>query len=176
MCKIILELFRMTLKVYVLKCEGDYFYIGVSDDVIQSFTEHRAGLGGQWTKIHTPVSVDAIIDNAESYDESLMLKEYMYKYGVDRVRGGPYENVLLYAEQAEYLRREMLVFTLTKIGQSGGTVEAENIPDTDMCDELANAFGDFGLNKIGCKRCGGEGHMASGCYASHDVNHNEIMD
>jgi len=166
----------MTLKVYVLRCVGDYFYVGVSDDVEHSYMEHCAGLGVQWTKIHTPVGVDAVIDNAESYHESLMLKEYMYKYGVDHVRGGPYENVVLYAEQAEYLRREMLVFTLTKIGQNGGAVEAEKIPDTDMCDDLADAFREFGVSKNVCKRCGGEGHEAAGCYASHDMNHNEIMD
>jgi hypothetical protein len=82
--------------IYVLHCDEDTYYIGVTDDYEKRMSEHFSGVGALWTKKHHPQSVietypwgecqwkDGTIFEIE--DEITIT--YMKKHGVANVRGG----------------------------------------------------------------------------------------
>ena len=142
----------MPLAVYVLACRGNNYYVGVADNVEAAYMEHYMGVGSEWTRLHTPIRVERVIPDAESYDESALLRHYFLLHGVDRVRGGPYTTVVLTEAQKTSL--------------------AHLLGDAD---ELMGAFANIALTTEACARCGGSGHRAKLCMASHDINCNEIQ-
>jgi hypothetical protein len=56
--------------------------------------------------MYRPVSVERTIESQTLFDEDNYTKEYMKKYGVDKVRGGSYANIILTDEQEATLKRE----------------------------------------------------------------------
>lgn len=79
-----------TTNIYILKLQGGRYYIGKSDNVSKRYEQHLNGSGSSWTNKYKPISVDKIISNASAFDEDKYTKEYMSKYGMDKVRGGSY--------------------------------------------------------------------------------------
>jgi len=92
--------------IYIIRLQGGYYYIGKSDNVMLRYKQHLDGKGSIWTKMYRPVSVERIIESQTSFDEDNYTKEYMKKYGVDKVRGGSYANMILTDEQEATLKRE----------------------------------------------------------------------
>jgi len=43
--------------VYILLCEDKSLYTGITTDVARRFKEHRAGVGGHYTRAHRPKKV-----------------------------------------------------------------------------------------------------------------------
>jgi predicted GIY-YIG superfamily endonuclease len=84
-----------TTNIYILKLQGGRYYIGKTDNVSKRYEQHLNGVGSSWTNKYKPISVDKIISNASPFDEDKYTKEYMSKYGMDKVRGGSYVNVEL---------------------------------------------------------------------------------
>lgn len=74
--------------VYVLKCEDDCYYIGITTCLNQRLGQHWAGDGAKWTRLHKPVSVVDIVYPATLVSENEITKKYMALYGEDKVRGG----------------------------------------------------------------------------------------
>jgi predicted GIY-YIG superfamily endonuclease len=75
--------------VYVLKLEDDCWYVGITLDLNKRMGQHFMGEGSKWTKLHKPIGVDKIIYPAlVDTLENDTTKEYMEKYGKDKVRGG----------------------------------------------------------------------------------------
>ena len=81
--------------IYILRLEGGRWYIGKSDDVLNRYQQHIAGNGSVWTKKYKPISVHMIINNVSSFEEDKLTKEYMSKYGINKVRGGSYTQIKL---------------------------------------------------------------------------------
>ena len=94
-----LPLKTMELILFVFKLQEDKYYLGFTTDYERIFVEWKVGFGPEWTKKYRPVSVELIIENAEGYHETQVLYEYFKKYGIDAVRGGPYQSVELTKEQ-----------------------------------------------------------------------------
>lgn len=93
--------------IYILRLQGGHYYIGKTDNnVMQRYKQHLDGKGSIWTKTYRPVSVERTIKSQTSFDEDNYTKEYMKKYGVDKVRGGSYANLILTDEQEATLKRE----------------------------------------------------------------------
>lgn len=93
--------------IYILRLQGGHYYIGKTNkNVMQRYKQHLDGKGSMWTKMYRPVSVDSIMESQTSFDEDNYTKEYMKKYGVDKVRGGSYANLILTDEQEATLKRE----------------------------------------------------------------------
>lgn len=92
--------------IYIIRLQGGHYYVGKSDNVMQRYKQHLDGKGSTWTKMYRPVSVERTIESQTSFDEDNYTKEYMKKYGVDKVRGGSYANIVLTDEQEATLRRE----------------------------------------------------------------------
>jgi predicted GIY-YIG superfamily endonuclease len=96
-----------TTNIYILKLQGGRYYIGKSDNVLKRYEQHLNGNGSSWTKKYKPISVDKIIPNASAFDEDKYTKEYMSKYGMDKVRGGSYVNVELDEFQKQSINTEI---------------------------------------------------------------------
>ena len=79
--------------IYVLRLEGDRYYIGKSDNVMNRYQQHLNGNGSAWTRKYKPVSLEKTIENVSSFEEDKITKEYMSTYGIDKVRGGSYVEV-----------------------------------------------------------------------------------
>ena len=43
--------------MYVLRCRGDSFYTGMTNDVSRRFSEHVTGHGSRYTRAHLPVTL-----------------------------------------------------------------------------------------------------------------------
>jgi predicted GIY-YIG superfamily endonuclease len=92
--------------IYIIRLQGGHYYVGKSDNVMQRYKQHLDGKGSTWTNMYRPVSVERTIESQTSFDEDTYTKEYMKKYGVDKVRGGSYANMVLTDEQEATLKRE----------------------------------------------------------------------
>jgi putative endonuclease len=43
--------------VYILRCKDKSLYAGITTDVERRFKEHRAGIGGHYTRSHKPEKI-----------------------------------------------------------------------------------------------------------------------
>ena len=77
--------------LYVLKLEGDNWYVGMSYNLNIRWAQHWSGNGAKWTKLHPPISVERVIfDATEEGIENRITLQMMEIYGNDKVRGGSY--------------------------------------------------------------------------------------
>jgi hypothetical protein len=93
--------------IYILRLKGGRYYIGKSDNVNARYQQHLNGSGSAWTRKYAPLSLERTIEHASAFDEDKYTKEYMAKYGIDKVRGGSYVQLKLSEEQTELLQREI---------------------------------------------------------------------
>lgn len=124
------------MRIYVLKCEHDTFYIGkTSRSVKKRFEEHSSSgfsgsayrgsavlgsasagsslgflgsavSGSAWTKLHKPIEIIEEFEQKSVFDEDNKTKEYMMRYGIDNVRGGTYSSLKLSKEELLFLKKE----------------------------------------------------------------------
>ena len=110
-----------TTNIYILKLKEGKYYIGKSNNVLNRFQQHVNGNGSSWTKKYKPISIEKTIENVSSFEENKITKEYMYKYGIDNVRGGSYIEIKLTDLQKETLCKEIWRANdlCTRCGRSG---------------------------------------------------------
>ena len=101
----------MNSNIYILELENDKFYIGKTNDVGERYKEHLNGEGNIWTKNNKPKSIIETIENCSLYDLDEYVKEYMKKYGIDNVRGGSYNQIILNTDTMRYLDEELNMFS-----------------------------------------------------------------
>ena len=97
----------MTTNIYILKLKGGNYYIGKTNNLEKRFLEHVSGKGSAWTTKHEPIEVSQVISNASPFDEDRYVKEYMHKYGINKVRGGTYVTEELDETQEYNLKKEI---------------------------------------------------------------------
>ena len=177
--------------IYVLRLEGGRYYIGKSDNVMNRCQQHLDGTGSAWTKKYKPVSVVKIIENVSSFEEDKTTKEYMSKYGIDKVRGGSYVEVELDDFQKETLNREIwgakdlckncgrsghfVKDCHAKTNVLGNTIEYEESSDEwecEYCDRtFTTAFG-CGVHEKSCKEKNAKPSKKEGsCYRCGRTGH-----
>ena len=78
----------MTTNIYVLKLEGNRYYVGKAQDPMRRYQEHMNGEGSAWTRRYPAVSLEETRTGVSPFEEDKVTKEYMAKYGIDKVRGG----------------------------------------------------------------------------------------
>ena len=169
-----------TTNIYVLRLEGGRYYIGKSNNVIQRYQEHLKGTGSAWTKKYKPVSLVKTIDNVSPFQEDATTKEYMSKYGIDKVRGGSYVQIELDAVQLEALNREirMSMDVCAKCGKAGhfggdcyvkgrGEKQTRTMLVTKAYAQAQKKTPTMVVRKKEdtCYRCGRSGHYSPDCYA-----------
>ena len=160
----------MSTNIYVLRLEGGKYYVGKSNNVINRYQEHLNGNGSAWTRKYKPISLEKTIANVSPFEEDKVTKEYMSKYGIDKVRGGSYIEVELSEFHTDALKMEIWAAKdlCTQCGRyghfvkdcyattdaSGNKIEFENHADEwgcDYCDRtFTTAFG-CGIHEKSCK-------------------------
>ena len=75
--------------VYVLKCEDDCWYIGVSSNLNARLAQHFHGTGAVWTRKHKPIKLIEVHVGGEN-KENEITEKYIEKYTLDKVSGGKY--------------------------------------------------------------------------------------
>ena len=173
--------------IYVLRLEGGRYYVGKSDNVMNRYKQHIEGSGSAWTRKHKPVSLEKIIENVSSFEEDKVTKEYMSKYGIDKVRGGSYVEMELSDFHTDALKMEIWAAKdlCTQCGRpghfvkdchaktdaSGNKIEYEK--DNEKSCKVKNKKTPY-VNQTTskkdsvCYRCGRPGHYSPDCYARTD--------
>lgn len=63
--------------LYILLCEGNTLYTGITTDVERRFQEHCSGKGGNYTRAHKPLKV--IYSEAVGTRSEALKREYEVK-------------------------------------------------------------------------------------------------
>jgi len=156
--------------IYVLLLEGGRYYIGKSDDVLNRYQQHLNGYGSAWTKKYKPLSLERTITGVSPFEEDKITKEYMSKYGIEKVRGGSYVEIELSEFHIEALKMEIwgAKNLCTQCGRAGHYVkdcravtdvsgnkieyEEEIVWECEFCDRtFATKFGCSVHEKSCCK-------------------------
>lgn len=95
-------------KIYVLELERGKYYIGRTEYEDLRIIQHNIGKGAAWTSKFPPLAVIEVRVCNSPFEEDMVTKEYMAKFGVDNVRGGSYVKIVLDSVQVEAITRELL--------------------------------------------------------------------
>jgi predicted GIY-YIG superfamily endonuclease len=152
--------------IYVLKLEGGKYYIGKSNNVMNRFQQHLNGTASAWTKKYKPISVEKTIENVSTFEEDKVTKEYMSKYGIDRVRGGSYVEVELSEFHRGALNMEIWAAKdlCTQCGRSGHFMK-DCYATTDVSGNKIEyeESSDKEADEWGCEYCDRTFTTAFGC-------------
>jgi len=158
----------MSTNIYILRLEGGRYYIGKSDNVLNRYQQHLNGYGSAWTKKYKPVSLERTIENVSSFEEDKITKEYMSKYGIDKVRGGSYVEV----ELSDFHKAAIQMETwgakdlCTQCGRAGHFVSkcyATTDVDGNKLEEEESSSDEEDELRWGCDYCDRSFATAFGC-------------
>jgi predicted GIY-YIG superfamily endonuclease len=99
----------MATYVYVLELEGGHYYVGKTMDLKSRLAQHMNGIGSAWTTLHRPVGTTFLETRpmTSDFDEDIVTKEYMRRYGIDKVRGAGYTFMEIPADMVRTLQHEL---------------------------------------------------------------------
>lgn len=97
--------------VYVLELKANQYinryYVGITDNLEKALKEHQNGNGGLWTKIYKPLRIYQTFNTEYSViPVDSIVKHLMKLYGVEQVRGGSYDALVLTDTQYKNLEQE----------------------------------------------------------------------
>lgn len=116
--------------IYVLRCEDGCYFIGhTRRDYFSDVDKHFQGGAIGWTNLHKPIRLHLLRYFCDEGDVDVYTRAYMYRYGIDKVRGGRYSECVLSVQQIE---------------------EIEEIEDIDNDNTLCKKCGLFGHNTTKC--------------------------
>ena len=117
--------------LYALELTESKWYIGLAVDMKECYSAHQQGMVCEWTRAYPPIRIVSetpiVYTDAESQGDDTdrfvaharlnerhkkehdMLVEYMTRYGVDAVRGGPYQDVHLSEFHAHIAKRDVYI-------------------------------------------------------------------
>jgi cellular nucleic acid-binding protein len=186
--------------IYILELENKKYYVGKTTNPNFRIDSHFNSNGSAWTKKYKPIRLYQLIPDCDDYDEDKYTKIYMDKYGIDNVRGGTYSQINLDENTIESLLKMNQTVTnkCYLCGKSGhfakncqkdngvqGLIKSgENLFSCEYCDiEFTNKTKcyehEYKCSKIfknTCYKCGRNGHNINTCYATTDINNDELSE
>ena len=81
--------------IYVLKLDQDKYYVGRTRSLQNRIDAHFQHRGAEWTKMHPPIQVVKIIEDAEAFEEDKQVLQLMEQHGIENVRGGSFSRIKL---------------------------------------------------------------------------------
>ncbi|EAQ6056877.1 GIY-YIG nuclease family protein, partial [Salmonella enterica] len=149
--------------VYVWELEGGNYYIGMTVRLKNRNFEHISKRGSDWTKKHKPIKLiekTNFLSDDINYVyriENVKTFEYMFRYGIDKVRGGTfstadtlYKSIILkyirkykytlsvYEEIMTYIRPELVPNNLWGLVRIHKNDLYKNISSLEKINELLN--------------------------------------
>ena len=120
--------------VYVLQLEGGRYYIGKTTDILSRFILHMKRRGSSFTRKYRVIDIELFKKCAGPFDEDNLTKEYMYKYGIEYVRGGSYTSEILEEYQLRSLEKELC----TAYNKCYSCGKSGHVYMQDICNEVNN--------------------------------------
>jgi putative endonuclease len=99
---------RRVYYVYILRCEKNCLYTGITSDVERRFREHCEGKGAKYTKTHPPLGVEAVWEAVNKNDASRLeyrIKALTKEEKEDLILNGEKELVLKVGEEKLSFKR-----------------------------------------------------------------------
>ena len=150
--------------IYVLKLKHDKYYVGKTDNPNFRLSNHFDSNGSEWTKKYKPITIHEIRSGCDSKDETIITQEYMEKYGIDNVRGGPWCRINI-DDQKQFIQNMI-------------NSESDNCYKCGKPGHFANQcnYVKKYVKKNVCERCGRTGHTYENCYASSHIDGEYLSD
>ena len=96
---------RKMVYIYVLQLQQNKYYVGKTHNPQFRLDAHFDAGGSAFTKRFKPVQIHELRPNCSDHDEQRITQEYMSKYGVQNVRGGPWTQILLTDETEDFIQK-----------------------------------------------------------------------
>lgn len=93
--------------IYILKLSNGKYYVGKTDNINKRFSQHLNGVGAKWTEKYKPLDILVSFKSTSIWDEDNYTLEYMYKYGIENVRGGRYVQIVLTKSDIKNITRSI---------------------------------------------------------------------
>ena len=74
--------------VYVLLCENNSLYTGISNHPEQRFLDHKKGKGGKYTRLHKPLKIiylEKVSSKSEALKRELQIKSWSRIKKIERL-------------------------------------------------------------------------------------------
>jgi len=117
------------MKCFAIKFNNGLYFITSADDPQLPFNDFlKRGF--------YPVSIESVIDNSESYHEWALFREYLAKYGIDRVRGASYTEFILTDIQRKTLIQFMNSWSPVRKTEPDIDLIAEKLNNISLSDNI----------------------------------------
>ena len=155
--------------IYVLKLETNKYYVGKTVNPTYRLKYHFGENGSLWTRKYNPISIHELRPNRPATDEQIVTQEYMSKYGIENVRGGPWCKITLSEVEKQHIKHinQSNLDSCYKCGKSGHfSSNCRSKKVTNSVHRKVNV----------CERCGRGSHSTYKCYATTDIDGNYLLD
>jgi len=161
--------------IYVLKCQGNKFYVGKTEDPQFRLDTHFKEGGSVWTKKYKPIQIHELIPDQTDHDEQRVTQEYMGKYGIDNVRGGPWCRIDI-SESLSAIQH-ILKSNSDKCYNCGSNDHfAQQCKKVKQIKSKPKIKPKIKPKSITCQRCDRSGHSHEKCYAKTYSNGEPIIE
>ena len=91
--------------IYVLKLQKHKYYVGKTTNPQVRIETHFEEGGAWFTRKYKPLQILEVIPDCTSHDEQRVTQEYMAKYGISNVRGGPWTHMMLSDKEEAFIQK-----------------------------------------------------------------------
>ena len=158
--------------IYVLRLQQGKYYVGKTDNPDMRLDTHFQEGGSVFTKKYKPIEILEIKEDCTAYDEQHVTQEYMEKYGIENVRGGPWTTMLL-SDGEETLIQKMIDSkndTCYHCGEAGHFIQG--CPQRSQTSSIPSGLDDMTTKSIPWLRA----HIKSAGLSSDDcIEKSELL-